>query len=225
MDYACNEELAEETGIHIGDGSMNVYRGHNGPCYTVACHHIDDKEYVDSVILPLIKSVYGASPKPRAWSRGTYGFRIRSAKIIRFKHDVLGLPLGKKTDITIPDCIAQNPRLMKACIRGIADTDGSINLEPRKGGCYPRLFITNTSERLILQIRTFLEHEGFRVQYWSHPQKDWLCIHKIAVNGRAMLTHWMNHIGFHNPKHIRKARGCEGIVYKLEENFPITVPP
>ncbi len=39
--YKINEDLAEETGIHAGDGSMNIYSGISS--YTLACHHIDDK--------------------------------------------------------------------------------------------------------------------------------------------------------------------------------------
>ena len=45
--YKINEDLAEETGIHIGDGSMNIYNGVHA--YTIACHHIDDRRYMDSI--------------------------------------------------------------------------------------------------------------------------------------------------------------------------------
>jgi hypothetical protein len=206
VEFIINEALAEETGIHIGDGSMNIYQGHNGPCYTVVGHHINDKEYIDTVVLPLIKEVYGKNPKPRLWSQGTYGFRIRSEEIIRFKHNVLGLPLGKKMNITIPVLISGDSSLMRACIRGIADTDGSINLEKKNGKNYPRIFITNTSEPLMRQIQAFLAQEGLRIQSWSHPQKEWRRIHKIAINGVAMLALWNSKIGFHNPNHIRKAQ-------------------
>jgi len=206
MDYAMTEELAEETGVHIGDGSMNIYAPSNGACYTVACHHIDDKEYMNSCILPLIKTVYGLTPKPRAWSKGTYGFRIHSLEVVTFKHEVLHLPLGKKIDIRIPGAILECPSLMCSCIRGIADTDGSLYMGLKNGKLYPRIFITSTSEPLIVQIRDFLLLHGFRVQYWSHSQKQWRRIHKIAINGPSMLALWMRTIGFHNPKHLRKAQ-------------------
>ncbi len=66
-EYTLDEDLAEETGIHVGDGSMNVYVT-NGACYTVACHRIDDRRYMDEFVLPLIKRIYGKTPKPRNWS-------------------------------------------------------------------------------------------------------------------------------------------------------------
>ena len=94
--YKINKDLSEETGIHVGDGSINIYKS-NGPCYTVACHRKDDKIYIDKFVLPLIKRIYGKGPKPRFWSQGTYGFRICSMNIIKFKNEVLGLPLGKKS--------------------------------------------------------------------------------------------------------------------------------
>ncbi|MBN2053266.1 hypothetical protein JW756_07215 [Candidatus Woesearchaeota archaeon] len=72
INYSINEDLAEETGIHVGDGSMNIYQN-NRYLYTAACHEIDDREYVNEVILPLIKKIYGKTPKPRNWSKGTYG--------------------------------------------------------------------------------------------------------------------------------------------------------
>ena len=135
--YVISEALAEEAGIHTGDGSMNVYPLPNGPYYTVACHHIEDKAYMDNIVLPLIRQIYGKTPKPRFWSQGTYGFRMRSWEIIQFKHQTLGFPLGKKERIRIPQIFRNDKKLMYAFLRGLFDTDGCVALWKRKGIFYP----------------------------------------------------------------------------------------
>lgn len=104
--YKINKDLAEETGIHIGDGSMNIYNGVYA--YTIACHHIADRRYMDEVVVPLYRRVYDVKPKTRNWSKGSYGFRVCRKKIIEFKRDVLNLPLGKKENIRIPQQILEN---------------------------------------------------------------------------------------------------------------------
>ena len=73
---------------------MNIYNGVYS--YTLACHHIDDKEYMNNYLIPLYERIYGIKPKGRIWSQGTYGFRIHNRQIIEFKRDILGLPMGKK---------------------------------------------------------------------------------------------------------------------------------
>ena len=76
--------LCEETGIHIGDGSMNIYSGVYS--YTLACHHIDDKKFMDNIVKPMYKELFDVDVKLRPWSKGTYGFRIHSKNVVKFKH-------------------------------------------------------------------------------------------------------------------------------------------
>lgn len=213
--YEINDDLAEETGIHIGDGSMNNYRT-NGPCYTVACHKYDDREYIDNFVLPLIKRIYGNEPKPRFWSIGTYGFRIRSKNIVEFKNEILGLPLGKKNEITIPQQIRRNKKLMKCFIRGLFDTDGSLTLWKTNNKLYPRIYFSNTSKNLVKQVKDFLISEGFRVTYWKtiYNQENWLDSYRLSINGVNMTIKWKNEIGFNNPKNIKKL-GILGIKNKI----------
>jgi len=59
LDYS--EELAEETGIHIGDGSMNIYRKNNANSYTYSGHAIDDLEF-SKYVKNLMKKLYNLYP-------------------------------------------------------------------------------------------------------------------------------------------------------------------
>ncbi|MBR9693185.1 hypothetical protein GOV07_04640 [Candidatus Woesearchaeota archaeon] len=207
MNYILNEDVAEETGIHVGDGSMNIYASSgNGACYTLACHERDDREYIDSFVLPLIKKIYGKTPKPRNWSEGTYGFRFCSKEIILFKHNILGLPLGRKDNISVPKQILSNKQLMFAFLRGLFDTDGCVPLWRTNGALYPRIQFVSISRRLTDQVAEFLRSEGFRVTFWVHttPKKNWKEAYCLSINGRSMAERWMKLIGFHNPKHLKK---------------------
>ena len=202
-----NEELAEETGIHVGDGSMNIYNGVS--CYTLACHHIDDREYIDSFVVPLFKRVYGILPKARNRSKGAYGFRIHNSKIVDFKNKQLCLPLGKKSLIEVPESIRYCPRLFKAFLRGFVDTDGGINtFLANKKDVYPRIELSNVSYDLMLQVYVFLKELGFRVAFWNVDANvaNWRAYSRMSINGFEMLAKWKKEIGFHNPKNIRKLK-------------------
>ncbi len=198
-------ELAEETGIHVGDGSMNVYK-RNMHYYTVACHKIDDREYMEEFILPLIKKLYGKTPKPRFWSQGTYGFRICSKDIIKFKNEVLGLPLGKKIGVCIPNQILKEEKLVKSFLRGFVDTDGCITcFMANKKTVYPRIQMSNISIKLMNQIYLCLKKMGFRVSKWKIIyREEWNDAVIISINGYEMVRKWKKEIGFSNPKHLKK---------------------
>lgn len=83
-------QLAEETGIHIGDGSMGIYSSKG--IYSLAGHPIDDRDYFDRHIVPLYKRLYNAEVHIREWSRAR-GFQICSNELIEYKSK-LGLSLG-----------------------------------------------------------------------------------------------------------------------------------
>tara|TARA_B100000315_G_scaffold260261_1_gene320424 strand:- start:392 stop:1045 length:654 start_codon:yes stop_codon:yes gene_type:complete len=213
--YTIDGDLAEETGIHVGDGSMNVYKN-NKHYYTVACHHIDDKKYIDKVVLPLIKRIYGKTPKPRIWTKGAYGFRICSIDIIKFKNGILGLPLGKKKDISAPKVIRNDKKLMRRFTRGLFDTDGSLTLWKTNNKLYPRIYFSTISKTLVEEVKEFLMNEGFRVTYWEtdYSHRGWSKYYKISINGTNMLIKYVNEIGFNNSKNIKKL-DILGIKHKI----------
>ena len=94
-----SEELAEETGLHIGDGSMNFYENKYDirGIYSLRGHIKDDKEHYDKTIKKLYKNLYGINVSLRDMpSDGVYGFQKWSNNLVNFKHKILKLCLGKK---------------------------------------------------------------------------------------------------------------------------------
>ncbi len=206
-----SEELAEETGLHIGDGTMNFYmnRGKILGSYALRGHIVDDRRHYDTVIKKLYFRLYGLKLSLREMPNdGVYGFQKWSNDLVNFKNKVLKLTLGKKIDIKIPEVFTNNNQLITSVIRGIFDTDGMIYLEPKYGRLYPRIEISTISKDLGFQINCLLQNIGFRSTiYMENKRKqnnNWKDIYKLSVRGDNMLKKWMNVIEPHNPKHISK---------------------
>jgi len=94
-------DLAEETGIHIGDGSMNKYN--KGFFYQLRGHIKDDREHYLTRISDLYENLFNLKINVRNMpDTGVLGFQIWSSVLVEFKHKILDLPLGKKINISIP---------------------------------------------------------------------------------------------------------------------------
>src|SRR3989344_4533561 len=147
--------LAEETGWHIGDGSMNFYHKDSTKLqgiYQLRGHINDDRPHYEQRIRPIFKSLYHTNLSLRKMpSTGVFGFQIWNDDLIRFKHK-LGLPLGKKITIFIPKAFLASRELKSCIIRGIFDTDGCLFLEKKNNKLYPRMEITTVSKALADQI-------------------------------------------------------------------------
>lgn len=122
-----NEELAEETGIHIGDGSMNIYNG----CYLYSLrgHKEHDKKYYEEFIPDIYKNLYNLNVNIRIWS-DVIGFQKGSKGLGTFKNKIIGLPFGKKNEVGIPEFIVKKEHFT-GFLRGLFDTDGCLNFEKK----------------------------------------------------------------------------------------------
>ena len=201
--------LAEETGLHIGDGTMGFYnsRGKIKGSFALRGHLIDDRPHYDSVIKGLYKEVYGISISLREMqSTGVYGFQIWNNDLVEFKSKKLGLPLGKKMDITIPPFFLENKENKISVLRGIYDTDGCLYLEKKKNKLYPRIKFSTTSLPLIHQLRQILSELNLRATSYSHIRQNpnWRTLHVIEIRGETNLNKFFNIIKPNNQKHLNK---------------------
>ncbi len=125
-----NEELAEETGIHIGDGNLYIvkdkkrcksYRyGITGDLKNEEIYHIEH-------IAKLMKGLYNLSPcVSKREKKNCVESWYKSKAVVEFKNKTLDLPIGPKKNIKIPKDILKDEDLQKKCVVGIIDTDFSI---------------------------------------------------------------------------------------------------
>ena len=201
-------ELAEETGWHIGDGSMNYYVNGNKKkgLYQLRGHKLDDVEHYNSRIKTLYKSLFEIDIPLRLMdSTGVYGFQIWSNKLIDFKTE-LGLPTGKKNEISIPKLFLNNKELTKSIIRGIFDTDGCLYLQKRYNKLYPRIKIVTTSKKLAKQLKEQIIQLGIRATSYECKRKNlnWKPLQSIEVRGIVETEKWFSIIKPKNPKFIKK---------------------
>jgi len=117
-------DFAEFYGALLGDGC--VYSNLNGVC--ISGNSELDKDYLEKYISNLIKKIFNITPKIY-YSKNENSIRclIYNRNIARFMIK-MGFPKGiKKTqNPKFPKYFFKNKELLKACIRGLNDTDGSV---------------------------------------------------------------------------------------------------
>ncbi len=204
-------ELVEETGWHIGDGSMNFYenQGKLRGIYQLRGHIEDDvKHYVERV-KPIFRFLYGINISLREMpSARVFGFQIWNDDLVLFKQK-LGLPAGKKFELEIPKVFLEQEDLKKAVLRGIFDTDGCVYLQTKNNKLYPRIEISTISFNLSEDLLEVFKSLGFRTTRNSFIIKGEFNrkrSYTVAIRGVEMFHKFMNDVSPKNPKHIEKYR-------------------
>jgi len=185
-------ELAEEIGIHIGDGTLP-----NKKYYFSVRGGMDEEDYFTDFVIPLYKKIYNLDLRLLKRSRAC-GFEVNSKALYLFKNKTLGIVTGCKTNrIEVPKQIicGDDKEIMQAFIRGVFDTDGCFY--GSKKGRYPVISLTIKSKKAIHQIYEILEKLGFCP--YLHIKE-----YVITLNGPMRFIKWMREIGTNNPKHKRR---------------------
>ncbi len=188
-----SSQLAEEIGIHLGDGCLSFNRKY----FSVKTNK-KEEDYMVDFLFPLYKRLYNLDLKLMKL-QSVVGFEMYSKALFEFKNKVLGIPYGEKIHrIQVPESVlsTKNKEVYRAFIRGIFDTDGCVNIVKSKGN-YPIITFTIKSEKLIEQIGDMLRKLGF-IPYVGK--------YIINLNGKIMLKKWIKEISSNNPKNLAKLR-------------------
>jgi len=200
-----NVSLAEEIGIHIGDGSMGIYG--NTSLYSLRGHLHKDREFYDLFLKNLYERIFNIDVNLREWS-DVYGFQYGSKAIINFKQNVLCLPLGPKKSISIPAILFSKKKFLIACILGIFATDGNIYFEKKPSdSMYPRISINTISKPLAFQIEHILENLlrfNLSVCEVKPFKPNWSTRYDIVVRGHENFKKWIKIIGSNHPMHKKE---------------------
>ena len=200
------KNIAELIGVIIGDGCI-VYRPKLGKyCIEIVGDNKRDREYF-SYLAYLVFSAIGKYPHIAYRSRGLR-LRFYSKEFVAFL--TLDLDMahgkGKGKKVSIPQQIFNSHELLVSCIRGIADSDGTIFLS-HKVGCkdpYITIEITTTSKTLAQQLLAALASFGFRVRWRRYHKEGALPIYRISLNGESQACKWFDKIGFSNKRKSSK---------------------
>jgi len=203
--FKLSKEICEFIGTFIGDGFFN--------CYNNKLYHIEfsgdsrrDVEYYTKVIIPIIKKEI-PELKPHVSfvkDKNTLKVRFFSKKLFCFIKQEFGFSPGVKTyTVSIPKRILlAGDEYIRATIRGIFDTDGSVFFDKRKGykTPYPRISLNTASNALYIQLRDYLSKD-FKIYSGKYKNRE---IYFIEVYGFDSLKKWMSQIGFSNNRHLNK---------------------
>jgi len=200
-------ELAEETGIHLGDGCISIYidpKGYRSFRFSITGDLIDESIYHENFILPLLKKLYNidASILKRP-EKNSIETKINSKAIIQFKNELLGLPIGDKKNAQIPSIILKNNEFAKRCLVGIFDTDFHITEVLSISGKLHSL-------KLAEQVHNILERN--KIKHIYRVYKDYARFYVSKKDSEFIVKKWQ----MHNQKHLSK--------FEVFEKFNVFIP-
>jgi len=182
--------FAEFYGIMLGDGC--IYSNLNGFC--IAGDSISDKAFHENYIKKLIFDLFKIEPKIY-YSKQSNSIRcnVYSRKISRFLIEQ-GFPAGKKKfgNLEIPSFILKNENLIKSCIRGLNDTDGTICQHPHSK---IMLQISITVPSLLNSCKKAFNKLNFDAGFYNKG---------VNLYGKDKIKKYFDIIGSSNPKHLTK---------------------
>ena len=123
----------------------------------------------------------------------------KQSKDLVFTLNKFGLPIGNKKikKIKIPDWIMKRKKFLKACLRGIFDTDGSL-YPKNKTHTYPTIWISSAIPSLRKSITEACTKLGFRLSNWRDSRND------AYLRTKDDVIKFFNEISFNNQKHLMR---------------------
>jgi hypothetical protein len=187
--------MAELIGATLGDGNIYDKRPHYVE-YTG--DPVKDDYYFRHVLLPIVNDETGKSPKLFIRDRGLR-FRIYSKAFVEWLKRI-GLPAGKAKGMAkAPESITSNMNLMRRCVRGVHDTDGSVyfDMRPVYLAPYPRIELHMKNIDLVSQVATYFSDIGLVYSFVRSKNS-------LETSGIEALRHFLREVGFSNINHIRR---------------------
>jgi intein/homing endonuclease len=186
-----SEKFSEFVGIVLGDGSLSEFT------LKITFNNETDKQY-SVFVRQLILELFGIT------SRIIFHKADKSCDIAVYSKSLVdflqssGLKKGNKVKnkINIPSWIKRDRRFRIACMRGLADTDGSFYKYRHtvQGYAYSNFAFcfTNRSRNLLLSVYEILKTEGFH----AIESKERIYLYKLED-----IRRYFEIIGSHNSKH------------------------
>jgi hypothetical protein len=193
-------ELAEEIGMHYGDGFLSSKRF----TYRLKGNLKDEIPYYQNYIAPLFKKLYNANVNLKQYQT-TYGFELYSQAVCEFKIKTLKIKPGKKQDIEFPAFLRVNDiKILTSFIRGLFDTDGALYFKTNYGykKYYPSISLALYSKKVIEAVGEILTMLGFKPKIYYYRGNQGL----ICLNGIASFKRYEKLIGWSSPKNLNKVK-------------------
>lgn len=192
-----NKQLAELVGIILGDGSFYVKLPMAELDIAFNIYEEDYIKYVKNLLESIIKTkVY----KKYQIKQHCLHLRICKRTIVLALLKVSIIKPGSKIikKVKIPKWILSKKDLLKYCLRGLIDTDGSVFRMSQKDANRARISFKNKNNFLLNQVRNSFIKLGF------HPSN--ITYNQIFLSRKEDIRRYCNEIGFSNKKHRDKIK-------------------
>ncbi len=201
QDVKFNEKLAEFIGAVLGDGHVQFNKMKGVYYIRIAGDLKKDEKYHMNYLKNLVKEIFNFEITEQKRSKSNERFMdIYGKKLVEFFIS-MGIKPGNKikNQSTIPSWIWKNKNFLKACIRGLIDTDGSIFRMSRKDPNLLRIGFTNYNKTLLQDTRKALIEIGF------NPSKI-INNRQFYISRQMEIEKYLKEIGFSNNKHQERLK-------------------
>ncbi len=197
-----NEKLSEFVGVILGDGNITKLYNPDKKVATyqvrIAGNSIKDYNYIVNYLKPLAENLFGIKTGIHKVKdcNGMY-LTLTGKNIVNFFIKI-GLKAGDKikNNIGIPSWIKKDKRFLRACLRGLIDTDGCLyELRPHWPGLF-QLNFKNFDKKLLSDTRDSLLNLGFKVSR--------ITSNKIYITRKAEIHKFYKEIGSSNDRLLQK---------------------
>ncbi len=200
-----SEELAEFYGAMLGDGNSHrtcFYNSRQDKRGTYMIRIVGDSRldrvYLLDYIRPIIEKLFEVKVRQSIF-KGTNAMflEVHGCKLIDFLESKGFKPGNKiKNELNIPNWIKRNPNYLKACLRGLYDTDGSVYKLTNQNSY--QICFTNVNFKLMNDVRNSLLKLGINCSKIS--KKD------IYITKKSELRNFLKLVGFSNSRHLKKIK-------------------
>ena len=201
-------KLAEFFGILLGDGNIYRYKKYKKGTYSVKivgdCRH--DNIYLTKYVTPLIENLFKIRVRKGKFkpkndfknSKNSMFIESHGKKLVDFLEQK-GLKPGNKikNNLGIPEWIKKDTCFLRACLRGLYDTDGGIYKLNNQNT--HQIVFTNFNTKLLKDIKDSLEKLNIKSSKITSENK-------IYITKKIELQRFLKLIGFRNSKHLNKIR-------------------
>lgn len=176
-------DLAEFIGALLGDGHISQ---------TQVTVTLGRKDLYVPFVKKLIQRIFGITPKVIVNGLGYQTVYFGSTVVVRWLRE-MGLVFNKvKEQVGIPEWIKSDKIFMRAALRGLYDTDGSV-YRLRYG---MQISFCNHSRQLSEEVRNLLVALGFSPSRISG--------YNLYLTKKQDIARFFQEIGFSNEKHRRR---------------------
>ena len=157
------------------------------------------------MLSPLLHDLYEVDPGITE-SHGSIFLYVYSKELVLFKHETMGMPIGKKDQLKrLPSYIRNATNSWVAnFISGVYDTDGSVKLRNTPTKKYPRISFAQKVQGVVADVKHLLNRFSISSTMYVNSYFDrrtgaletrWF----LDINGYENFGLFMTQIGTRNP--------------------------